>query len=313
MKLPSSSSLIFATLAVSSSSSSLAAPTGDSTQPTSGISTSSSLRSTRRDSVSMPQHVTRDVADGEVERRGGNPLCLVMPIAEDLLDKVGGTVGALPLPLLGNVATPIIRTAKGLLPLVSQLADCPPQAAMAVASAQGLDDSSPNSEPPSDSSFKNSSNGSSSPPLDTPTTPSDPPARRGLLVQTPVKAPIDPSNSPIQPPHPRPVPVDSPEPSAAIDPEPSHLPQPPVPPLESPVKPPVGSPGASQAPAAVPNHRRRTPPTRTEKQTVGKKRWDDAVNGDFSRRTGNTTQKPTGPNRRSRRISQASFSSGASA
>ncbi|KAJ3929469.1 MAG: hypothetical protein NXY57DRAFT_411738 [Lentinula lateritia] len=99
MRLPSSSSLVLATLAISSSSSTLcalAAPAGDHAQAQSGVSSSNNqFRNARRDSVS---HTRSDVDYArearseeqtvEVQERGLVPLCS-LPLIPDLLNVLG--------------------------------------------------------------------------------------------------------------------------------------------------------------------------------------------------------------------------------
>ncbi|KAJ4472431.1 hypothetical protein C8J55DRAFT_563186 [Lentinula edodes] len=101
MRLPSSSSLVLATLAISSSSSTLcalAAPAGDHAQAQSGVSSSNNqFRDARRDSVSHPnpevdyaREARLEEQTVEVQERGllPGPLC-TLPLIPALLEVLG--------------------------------------------------------------------------------------------------------------------------------------------------------------------------------------------------------------------------------
>ncbi|KAJ3815649.1 hypothetical protein F5876DRAFT_61407 [Lentinula aff. lateritia] len=101
MRLPSSSSLVLATLAISSSSSTLcalAAPAGDHAQAQSGVSSSNNqFRNARRDSVSHPRaevdyarEARSEEQTAEVQERGllPGPLCS-LPLIPDVLGVLG--------------------------------------------------------------------------------------------------------------------------------------------------------------------------------------------------------------------------------
>ncbi|KAJ3911696.1 hypothetical protein F5877DRAFT_72985 [Lentinula edodes] len=101
MRLPSSSSLVLATLAISSSSSTLcalAAPAGDHAQAQSGVGSSNNqFRDARRDSVSHPnpqadyaREARSEEQNVEVQERSvlPGPLC-TLPLIPDLLNVLG--------------------------------------------------------------------------------------------------------------------------------------------------------------------------------------------------------------------------------
>ncbi|KAK0184574.1 hypothetical protein F5146DRAFT_230357 [Armillaria mellea] len=162
MKIPASSSLLFATLAISSSSTSLAAPAGESSQAT-GMSTSSSNHhmASRRGSF----NIARSDVDGAEQKRS-------IPCAVEAL-----------LPVVGPVLAPIIN---GLLGIT-----CDPQAQSVaseasvenVSSASGAGDSGDNSnQDPNAPHSPSLPSQSPPPPPNTPSPPSAPtsPQRRDV-------------------------------------------------------------------------------------------------------------------------------------
>ncbi|KAL0068435.1 hypothetical protein AAF712_004513 [Marasmius tenuissimus] len=271
MKLPSSSSLIFATLAVSSSSSSLAAPTSDVPPSAGGLSASTSnknVRSPMRDQVSMSRRAEQDQQGGTVE--ASSLLCDtvgdVLGITNGLLNTVGGIVK--PIPLVGDIAGGVLHTVEGLSVPVMKLINCPNgvQAALAIANIE--DPQGGSQESASARSFDpDQSDGPSTPPP-SPDLSGESHSSRLLipliyrynhlsipliyrcnhlltLAHPPVQPPVDPSHPPVHPPiDPTHPPVDPPV-------DPAHPPvtppvQPPVdpshPPVQLPVKPPVEPP-----------------------------------------------------------------------
>ncbi|KAG7099964.1 hypothetical protein E1B28_001757 [Marasmius oreades] len=230
MKLPSSSSLIFATLAISSSSSSLAAPTGDG-QPSSGIPASTSFKPLRRDSVSMPQRITRDVEDGELEPREASPACVIFPLADGILNRVGGIVAGIP--LIGTLGEPVLKLGEAVIPLASHLLKCPEEfkSPMNSASVQTFDTSQSGA-----ANGDSSSRPSDGTPPNSPTTSSGS-ASASTLARRDLQ-PADSARLPVQPPVKPPVGAD---PTLEL---PGHLPVPidsSFPPVQPPVKPLVGS------------------------------------------------------------------------
>ncbi|ESK95256.1 hypothetical protein Moror_4014 [Moniliophthora roreri MCA 2997] len=190
MKLSSSTSLIFATLAVSSSSTSLAAPAGDSFQTNGELSSSSSthqLARERRASVSIPRAEIEQDANQVVEQAAQSSLCAVLIPVQGL---VGGIVGAIP--MIGGPVNGLLNT------VVGPLIPCDPATA---AATQGVNTWSTEGSPsPAVSPAAPPNTPAMS---DTPTSSSSLPSRRDLPVhppEAPVQAPARPSSLPVEPP-----------------------------------------------------------------------------------------------------------------
>ncbi|KAK7028134.1 hypothetical protein VNI00_014949 [Paramarasmius palmivorus] len=243
MKIPSSSSLIFATLAVSSSSTSLAAPTGEPSQANGELSSSSSARhiASRRASIAMPRAEVEPEGDQVANAEGllddlglGKLLAPVLsPVCKLSLGK---TVGGLP--IVGPIAQPVVqpvdwyRTRSHQIALQEGATSASAASAPQGAAAWSVDGDSSSVVSPSGSpnTPAMTSDSSSSDPS------SPPPSRRDLPVTSPVSPP---SNTPAV------KPLQSPVPSV-------HPPAPPIPPVSPPTNSPINSPSNPQAPFTPP-------------------------------------------------------------
>jgi hypothetical protein len=188
MRLPSSSSLVFATLAISSSSSTLsalAAPTGDPAQAQSGVSAPNNhFMAARRGSISIPRSQDDDVQqDARSEEQ-------VVEKRADSLGSLSGLLCSLPSagPLLVNILGPSLNM------------KCPPSPTAQSASfdamsvSNGTDSSNSSYDDPAWSAPPNTPATSSDVPAAT-ETPASPPSRRDI-PSPPALLPVQPTTVP---------------------------------------------------------------------------------------------------------------------
>ncbi|KAF8899273.1 hypothetical protein BD779DRAFT_1465214 [Infundibulicybe gibba] len=257
MKISSSSSIIFATLAISSSSSSLAAPTGDTSHSEGTMASSSSNHqlATRHDATSTRPFGRSDLRDNEDDEQP--KLSTRYPDAgleerDDLLD-------SLLCPMLGLI--PGAMSLVGTIPVLGGTIKCPTSTA---ASAESVGDGPATVEQiqsalasASSALLSQASNLPVSPPISLPNPPlvpisavlgaapvPVPTVAQGVLARD--VAPTEPSAAPTPPSAPASAPG-TPSPSA-----PPNTPKPPSPPAPGVPAPPANAPGAVTSKAPVP-------------------------------------------------------------